>query len=120
MCSEFVVCCFIEKMSLCKVPFHGSSVIGKGLFIIAILVCLLCLLSITVITNNSLITINTRVGREFLKCCICRCCYLMPLENNFTVTEMWQNFIDECLIHIDTNVKVCCLCCLYAVNILQN
>ena len=29
ICSEFVVCCLIEKMSLSKVPFHGLSVIGK-------------------------------------------------------------------------------------------
>jgi len=34
---------------------------------------------------------------------------LMPHDNNCAVTEMWQNFIDECLIHMDENVQVCFL-----------
>jgi len=32
-------------------------------------------------------------------------------ENNCAVSETWQNFIDECLIHVDTNVQVCSSSC---------
>ena len=35
----------------------------------------------------------------------------MKYGDDFNVLEMWQNFIDECLIHIDENVQVCCIFC---------
>jgi len=37
----------------------------------------------------------------------------MTRDNNCAVTEMWQDFIDECLIHTDENVQVCFLYCFF-------
>ena len=33
-------------------------------------------------------------------------CPIMVTESGCAVAEMWQNFIDECLVHIDGNVQV--------------